>query len=282
MNILSVDYYADDAAADFTKSLKETGFAVLKTHPIDWQLVQTVYKEWECFLKSQKAENYRFNPDKQDGYFPKDVSEVAKGEKIKDIKHFYHLYFPWGRYPNEVSNAAREMFNQMIALGKILLQWIDDYMDREVAAKLPLELKDTVSESDTLLRILHYPAMQGNEEPGAVRAAAHEDINLITLLPIASSPGLQVLSPFNNQWYEVPCDSESIIINIGDMLQEMTNGEYIATKHRVVKPEGEIQNIDRVSTPCFIHPKPDVYLSKKYPQARIFLDERLKELGLKK
>ncbi|AJC48627.1 isopenicillin N synthase family oxygenase [Allofrancisella guangzhouensis] len=281
MNILSVDYYVDGAAKDFTRSLKETGFAVLKTHPIDWNLVQTVYKEWEDFLKSENVHNYRFDAEKQDGYFPKDVSEVAKGEKIKDIKHFYHLYFPWGRYPSEVSDSAKKMFYQMIELGKTLLQWVDDYMDPRVADKLPMRLRDTISEPGTLLRILHYPAMQGNEEPGAVRAAAHEDINLITLLPIASSPGLQVLSPTNNQWYDVPCDSESIIINIGDMLQEMTNGEYIATKHRVVKPNGEADNVDRISTPCFIHPKADVYLSERYPQAGDFLDERLKELGLK-
>ncbi|QIV95554.1 isopenicillin N synthase-like dioxygenase [Allofrancisella inopinata] len=281
MNILSVDYYADGAAKDFTRSLKETGFAVLKTHPIDWSLIQTVYKEWEDFLKSEYVHNYRFDTEKQDGYFPKDVSEVAKGEKVKDIKHFYHLYFPWGRYPNEVSDAARKVFYQMIELGKTLLQWIDDYMDPQVADKLPMRLRETISEPGTLLRILHYPAMQGNEEPGAVRAAAHEDINLITLLPIASSPGLQVLSPTNNQWYDVPCDSESIIVNIGDMLQEMTNGEYIATKHRVVKPEGEAENVDRISIPCFIHPKSDVYLSQRYPQAGDFLNERLKELGLK-
>ena len=281
MNILSVDYYADNAAQDFTKSLKETGFAVLKTHPIDWNIIQTVYKEWEAFMKSGDVEKYLFDKENQDGYFPKDVSEVAKGEKVKDIKHFYHLYFPKGRYPAEVSDAARNMFEQMIALGKELLQWIDDHMDPAISKKLPQRLRDTISEPDTLLRILHYPAMQGDEEVGAVRAAAHEDINLITLLPIASSPGLQVMSPVTGEWYDVPCDSESIIINIGDMLQEMTNGEYIATKHRVVKPEGETENVDRVSTPCFIHPKPEVYLSEKYPQSRIFLDERLRELGLK-
>lgn len=281
MNILSVDYYADNAPSDFTKSLKETGFAVLKTHPIDWNLIQTVYKEWEAFLKSGNADKYLFDREKQDGYFPKDVSEVAKGESVKDIKHFYHLYFPWGRYPEEVSDAARKMFDQMMQLGETLLEWIDDYMDPEVAKKLPQRLKDTVSRPGTLLRVLHYPAMKGDEEPGAVRAAAHEDINLITLLPIASSPGLQVLSPVTNEWYDVPCDSESIIINIGDMLQEMTNGEYIATKHRVVKPEGETKNVDRLSTPCFIHPKAEVYLSDKYPKAEIFLNERLRELGLK-
>ena len=75
------------------------------------------------------------------------------------------------------------MFDQMIALGKTLLQWIDDHMDPELAANLPMRLRDTISEPNTLLRVLHYPALEGNEEVGAVRAAAHEDINLITLLP---------------------------------------------------------------------------------------------------
>ena len=281
MNILSVDYYAENAAQDFTKSLKETGFTVLKTHPIDWKLIQSVYDEWLAFFKSGNADKYLFDKENQDGYFPMDVSEVAKGENIKDIKHFYHLYFPNGRYPSEVSDNAHKMFKQMIELGKTLLQWIDNYIDSELALKLPMRLRDTISEPNTLLRILHYPVLGGDEEVGAVRAAAHEDINLITLLPIASSPGLQVQSPSNNDWYDVPCDSESIIVNIGDMLQEMTNGEYIATKHRVIKPVGEIENVDRISTPCFIHPKAEVYLSDKYPRSEIFLLERLKELGLK-
>lgn len=281
MNILSVDYYAADAAQNFTKSLKETGFAVLKTHPIDWSIISEVYTEWLAFFKSGAADKYLFDKENQDGYFPMDVSEVAKGEKVKDIKHFYHLYFPNGRYPSEVSDKARQMFEQMIELGKTLLQWIDDYMDPELAAKLPMRLRDIISEPNTLLRILHYPALGGDEEVGAIRAAAHEDINLITLLPIASSPGLQVLSPNSEQWYDVPCDSESIIVNIGDMLQEMTAGEYIATKHRVIKPEGEAENVDRISTPCFIHPKTDAYLSDKYPRSEMFLLERLKELGLK-
>lgn len=121
MNIRSVDYYADNAAEEFTKSLKETGFAVLKTHPIDWNLIQTVYNEWQDFLKSGDADKYLFDVENQDGYFPKDVSEVAKGETVKDIKHFYHLYFPNGRYPEEVSSAAREMFEKMMKLARHFL-----------------------------------------------------------------------------------------------------------------------------------------------------------------
>ena len=80
-------------------------------------------------------------------------------------------------------------------------------------------------------------------------------------------------------WYEVPARDGSIIINIGDMLEEMTNGEYIATTHRVVKPDDEIESVDRMAIPCFIHPHADVFLSDRYPEADIFLTERLMELG---
>ena len=171
----------------------------------------------------------------------------------------------------------------MTDLGSTLLDWIDDHMDPEVKAKLPCKhLKDTMSKEQTLLRILHYPAYKkGEEEPGAVRAAAHEDINLITVLPAGSSKGLQVKCPSTQKWHEVPCLRGSIIINIGDMLQEMTEREYIATTHRVVKPEDEIDGMDRMATPCFIHAKPDCFLSEKYPTAQGFLDERLRELGVK-
>ena len=281
MNILSVDCFAQDAAERFTKSLKETGFGVLETHPIDWQLIEDVYSEWRAFINSEHVKQYHFDKEKQDGYFPQDISEVAKGETLRDLKHYYHLYFPWGRYPNEVSGKAKMLFEQLYTLGKTLLQWIDDHMDQQVAKQLNSSLVDALSTERTLFRILHYPALQGNEEPGAIRAAAHEDINLITLLPVASSPGLEVFSPREQKWHEVPCKPQSIIINIGDMLQEMTNFEYIATKHRVVKPQGEAQGIDRISTPCFMHAKADAYLSDKYPTAKLYLDERLAELGVK-
>ncbi|MCF6767437.1 isopenicillin N synthase family oxygenase [Thiotrichales bacterium 19S11-10] len=281
MNILTVDYFDPNASEIFAKSLKETGFAVLKTHPLNWQLIEDIYAEWRAFFNSDAVKQYHFDKEKQDGYFPMDVSEVAKGETVKDIKHYYHLYFPWGRYPKEVSKKAEELFTQMFDLGKTLLQWIDDHMDPNVHQSLPSALVDTLSYERTLLRILHYPQLEGNEEEGAIRAAAHEDINLITLLPAASAPGLEVFSHHDQTWYEVPAPENAIIINIGDMLQEMTQGEYIATKHRVVKPEGEAKGTDRLSTPCFMHAKADVYLSDRYPTAADFLNERLRELGVK-
>lgn len=281
MEILSVNYYAKNAAKHFTDSLKKTGFAILETHPIDWQLIEEVYAEWREFMNSKAARTYYYDKKIQDGYFPMDVSETAKGETTSDIKHYFHLYFPNGRYPKETSNKARELFNKLFALGKTLLQWIDDHMKPETSKRLRMPLVDTLSFERTLFRILHYPAIKGDEKPGAIRAAAHEDINLITLLPVASSPGLEVYSQKEHKWYEVPCKPQSIIINIGDMLQEMTNIEYIATKHRVVKPEVEDQALDRMSTPCFMHAKAEVYLSEKYQTADAFLEERLFELGVK-
>ncbi|WP_119344654.1 2OG-Fe(II) oxygenase family protein [Facilibium subflavum] len=280
MNILSVDFFADNAAKRFTDSLKKTGFGVLETHPINWQLIEDIYTEWRDFLNSNAAKKYHYDKSTQDGYFPLDVSEIAKGENTRDIKHYYHLYFPWGRYPQEVSDKAKILFEQLFELGKTLLQWIDDHMDPATAKKLACPLVDALSFERTLFRILNYPAIKGDEPDGAIRAAAHEDINLITLLPVASSPGLEVFSHHEQKWYEVPCKPQSIIINIGDMLQEMTAYEYIATKHRVVKPKGEAQGLDRMSIPCFMHAKADVFLSEKYPTADAFLQERLRELGV--
>jgi len=281
MEVSSVDFYTDNAAKELTKSLKRTGFGILETHPIDWLLIEDVYDEWRDFLNSNGAKKYHFHKEKQDGYFPLDISEVAKGNTKRDLKHYFHLYFPDGRYPNEVTNKARELADQLHQLGTTILKWIDDNMDPDISKRLSVRLVDALSLERTLFRIIHYPAIQGDEEPGAVRAAAHEDINLITLLPIASSPGLEIYSHKDGKWHEVPCKPKSIIINIGDMLQEMSNFEYIATTHRVVKPEGEAKGVDRMSIPYFLHPKGDIYLSEKYPTAEKYLDERLKELRVK-
>lgn len=290
-NIRCVDLSSDKGAIDFTTSLKETGFAVLKTHPVDWKLVEGVYAEWRAFLKSldenieqnKTTKKYMFSSENQDGYFPRKVAETAKGSKVKDMKHFYHLYFPQGRYPDEVSDQAQELWKQMTDLGVSLLKMIEEHMDPEVRKMLKMPLSESIGLDRTLLRVLHYPAYEfGEEEPGAVRAAAHEDINFITILPVGSSRGLQVWSKEHQQWYEVPQEERSLIVNIGDMLQELTNKEYISTTHRVVKPADEPQGMDRMSVPCFVHPKSDTYLSERYPEANIFLTERLREIGIMK
>ncbi len=281
MKVKTVNFSHNNAAELFSNSLKETGFCVLENHPLSSRLINDIYNEWRDFLESGEADKYMFNPETQDGYFPKKISEVAKGFKIKDIKHYYHLYFPWGRYPDEVSSLAREYYKQVFNLGKTLLAWIEDYMDERVKAKLTRSLVDSLSYERTLLRIMQYPPLTGNEESGAIRAAAHEDINLITLLPVASEPGLEVYSLSEKKWSPVICGEGDLVINIGDMLQEMTAGEYISTSHRVVNPTGGAAKKDRISMPTFMHAKKDVYLSEKYPTADSYLQERLKELGVK-
>ncbi|MBD2809227.1 isopenicillin N synthase family oxygenase, partial [Francisella tularensis] len=122
MNILSYDYYADDSAELFTSTLKETSTVVLRTLPIVWSLIQTVYNVLQEFLKAGASDKYIYDVDNQDGYLSIDVSEFAKGETVRVIKHFYHLCSQNGRYTTEVSRAARELFEIMIRLCETILQ----------------------------------------------------------------------------------------------------------------------------------------------------------------
>ena len=281
MNVATVDYRDPQAPEKFCRSLHETGFAVLENHPIPWNKIEQAYREWDAFFNSPEKRNYMYDPKKQDGYVPPEVAELAKGEKKRDIKEFYHLYFPWGRYPTMISPNSKELFDMKLALGRELLGWIERYLPAHIQAKLKRPLLDTVSVERTTYRVLYYPAFKGTEEPGAIRAAAHEDINLITILPAASEPGLQVKDKKGN-WHEVSCAPHTLAVNVGDMLQEMTDFYYISTTHRVINPEGEQARKARMSMPCFIHAKADVYLSEKYPTAEHYLHERLLELGLRK
>ena len=279
MNVLTVDFNAEDASQRFAESLSQTGFAVLTNHPLDWGLIEKAYAEWQAFFNSDAKHKYPFEKKNQDGYISPELSEKAKGEELKDIKEFYHLYFPHGRYPDEISDVTKQIFEQQIALGKVLLKWIEDNLPAELKAKLKCPISEMLSPERTLFRVLYYPPFTGDEEPGAIRAAAHEDINLITLLPSATEPGLQVLSKAG-EWVDVPLNPKALIVNIGDMLQELTDHFYISTKHRVINPEGQDCTKARMSMPTFVHAKADAYLSERYPTADQYLTERLRELGL--
>ena len=100
MNVEVVDFQASDAPVAFTRSLRETGFAVIVNHPLPQSLVQEIYDEWMAFFDSDAKYKYRFSEGDQDGYFGPDVSETAKGNTVRDIKEFFHVY-PWGQYPTE-------------------------------------------------------------------------------------------------------------------------------------------------------------------------------------
>ncbi|MFZ6800513.1 isopenicillin N synthase family dioxygenase [Undibacterium sp. Di24W] len=279
MLITPVDFTSPTAAKDFAESLHNTGFGVLTNHPLSQQLLNTVYAEWYQFFQSEAKHNYAFDPQKYDGYFSPAVSETAKGNTKRDLKEFYHIY-PWGRYPTEVSDAARQYYAEGATLAATLLQWVETYTPADVKAKYSMPLSQMITGSEqTLLRVLHYPPLQGDEEPGAVRAAAHGDINLLTILPAATAAGLQVVGK-DGQWHDVPCDFGMLIVNIGDMLQEASAGYYPSTIHRVLNPTGAEAKKSRVSLPLFLHPRPDVVLSERHT-AGSYLTERLRELHSK-
>ena len=279
MNVLTIDYTASDAPQRFVESLHKTGFGVLSNHPIAKEKVQSIYDNWYEFFMSDAKHELLFDPKTQDGFFPSSVSETAKDHNIRDIKEYFHCY-PWGKMPEHLKVEVMEYYDLANSLAQELLGWIEEYAPSEIKAHFSQSLPSMIEDSDqTMLRILHYPPMSGSEEPGAIRAAAHGDINLLTVLPAANEPGLQVIAN-DGTWYDVPCDFGNLIINIGDMLQEASKGYYPSTIHRVINPTGERSTNSRISLPLFLHPKPEVVLSERYT-ADSYLNERLKELGVK-
>lgn len=171
-------------------------------------------------------------------------------------------------------------YQQASELAAELLDWVEAHSPNNVAKMYSESLSNMIKDTpNTLLRILHYPPLSGNEPIGALRAAAHEDINLLTILPAANEPGLQVQLKDDN-WLDVPADFGNLIINTGDMLQEASGGYFPSTSHRVVNPTGQAAKKSRISLPLFLHPRSEVILSDKHTQ-HSYLLERLRELGVK-
>lgn len=277
MNVLTVNMEAEHAAELFSRSLKETGFAVLDNHPVSLELIEKVYQKWETFFKSTEKENSLYNVETQDGFFPKRVSETAKGYQEKDIKEFFQ-YYPWGQCPEELVSETEQLYDELNKLAITLLEWSERFLPSHVSSKLSMPLCEMIKNSKkTMLRVIHYPPLEGDEPNGAIRAAAHGDINLLTILVGATESGLQVLDK-KNKWHDVPLDRNKIAVNIGDMLEMCTEGYYHSTLHQVINPSGN--NNARLSMPLFLHPQGDVRLARHYT-ADQFLEERLKEIGVK-
>ena len=166
--------------------------------------------------------------------------------------------------------ATAQLIFEMKNLGLLLLGYIaDDINDVSV-------LNTAIQGNMTLFRPIYYPALDPGEQTQGLRAAAHEDINLITVLPAASDAGLEVLDT-KGVWHQVDYEEGDIVVNVGDMLQMLTNKDYISTTHRVQNPDDLSR--DRVSMPMFIHPEPSYDLGPM--TSRQYLDKRLKEIGLK-
>ena len=277
-NVKTINLKSDDASKLFTESLRNTGFAVIHNHGIEDNLIDSVYSEWASFFNSKNKYDYIFDLEKQDGYFPM-KSENAKGYNTKDLKEFYHIYLPWGRIPEEISENTIKLRNKLVSIGTLLLEWIYNNTPKKIKNDFSKPLNEMIKGSqNNLLRVLHYPPISKDEDKNALRAAPHGDINLITILLSGSEPGLQVLN-MDKEWVDVGSNKGWLIINSGDMLNKCSNGYYPSTIHRVVNPK-KTSNKSRYSMPLFLHARDEVILSDNYT-AKDYLNKRLKALGLK-
>tara|TARA_R110002072_G_scaffold46082_8_gene127937 strand:- start:48 stop:887 length:840 start_codon:yes stop_codon:yes gene_type:complete len=276
-DLSAIDFDSQDCDQQFVASLQDIGFAVLKNHPLDMNLVNTIYTEWREFFSTDRKFEFELNKETQDGYFSLQNAESAKGVDVKDFKEYYH-YYTWGRCPEHLKGHLQQYYEAAHELAATLLSWVEQYSPPDIAGNYSEPLSNMITDSEvTLLRVLHYPPMD-LADTETTWAAAHEDINLLTILPASDAPGLQVQQK-NGEWLDVSSDGNQVIVNIGDMLQEASRGHFPSTSHRVVTPPGTDNRSGRMSLPLFLHPRPDVVLSERHT-AGSYLTERLNELGV--
>jgi len=277
MNIRTVDFEAPGAGRELTDSLHRTGFAVVRNHPISGERLARIYRGWERFFNSDEKHAFHFDPDDYDGtqqgYYPPQVSETAVGHTTRDLKEFFHIV-PDGRIPPALRDEILDYRAAAFAVGRTLVGWLQEHTPREITEALAEPFDEMLCSDASLLRILHYPPLTGGEDPAAERAAAHEDINLITVLPVAEQPGLQVMDTHGN-WIDVASRRGELVVNSGDMLREATGGYYPSTTHRVLNPADAATNVSRISAPFFLTPRLDIRLSERYT-AGSYLEERLR------
>jgi isopenicillin N synthase-like dioxygenase len=276
MHVQTIDYISESAGRDFVDSLHETGFAVLRNHPIPQALLRNLNSDWLAFFLGIKKEHYLFDPSTDQGgragYFPQRISETAVGQTTKDLKEFFHV-LPNGPMPPECADNIRQFREIGFELGAELLKWLQEFAPQSVTESISEPFSGMLCQHASLFRILHYPPLGGDEAADAMRAAAHEDINLLTILPVAEQAGLQVKDKAGN-WIDVSSKRGELIINSGDMLQEATAGFYPSTSHRVNNPGGAIKNESRISMPLFLTPRQEVKLSERHTSGS-YLEERL-------
>lgn len=280
MFIQSIDCTDENAGQKLVRSLHETGFAVLAKHPIPGTLLNTIYTGWHQFFNSDDKLLFVYDTEDADtnqaGFHPQHVSETAIGHSTKDIKEFFHVV-PGGRIPPSLKAEILAYRELVMQLGTKLFEWLQREMPAEISAKFSQPLPEVLSSTMSLLRILHYPPLTGGEDTLAERAAPHEDINLLTILPVADQPGLQVKG-FDGEWIDVASRQGDLIVNAGDMLREASGGYFPSTTHRVINPPDESGNVSRLSIPFFLAPRMDFILSARYT-AGSYLKERLQLIG---
>ena len=287
------------------KAFEEVGFVSVMNHGISSTLISDLYNAVEHFFKLPVESKHKYEIPGlagQRGYtsFGK---EHAKGSNAADLKEFfqYGQTIEPGQVSDEeyVSNVMVDEvdnFNTLFLQAYRAFELSGSYLLRAIALHLGLQenyFDDQIQLGNSILRAIHYPPIL--EEPkSSIRAEQHEDINLITLLVGASADGLEILSK-ENQWLPVKAGEGQIVVNVGDMLQRLTNNKLSSTTHRVVNPPREKWSSSRYSIPFFLHPKSNMSLacldsciSNEHPKAYDdytagqYLDERLREIGLKK
>ncbi len=284
---------------------REWGFAGIRNHGIDQPLIDDAYAAFKAFFALPDDVKKRYHVEGGGGArgYTRFGVETAKDSRHFDLKEFWHI----GReipddspyrdvmdanvWPAEVPgfrDAGYALYQALDALGSQVLRALALHID------LPEDyFADKTDTGNSILRPIHYPPITADDIPN-VRAGAHGDINLITLLVGASAAGLEVLSR-QGEWVPFTSDADTIVVNIGDMLQRLTNHVYPSTIHRVVNPPGELARQPRYSVPFFLHPNPDFLIDvlpscvtadnpSRYPEpitAQGYLEERLREIKLK-
>ncbi|TDW99700.1 isopenicillin N synthase family dioxygenase [Dinghuibacter silviterrae] len=314
MNIPSVDLQQFTSGgpkdkADFVAKLgsafEEVGFVAVKNHGIPQPLIDKMYGVVQDFfaLPLVRKRSYEMPSLAGQRGYTSFGKEHAKGFDAPDLKEFYQYGqevedgekvsddYPANVLVPEVPGFDQTFHNAYRAFegsGTALLRAISLYLGLDVGY-----FDGFVHNGNSILRAIHYPPIT-QEPKSAVRAEQHEDINLITLLVGASADGLQILTR-QDEWLPVTSLPDQIVVNVGDMLQRLTNNRLRSTTHRVVNPPRELWHTSRFSIPFFLHPKSDMSLAclpgcvdathaKAYPDvtAGEYLDERLREIGLKK
>lgn len=287
------------------KAYEDVGFVAVKNHGIPDELIADLYKNVQQFFQLPYEVKHKYEIPElagQRGYtsFGK---EHAKGYEAPDLKEFFQFgqtvedNDPIGKeYPENVTVEEVPAFTPTFGEAYRGFETSGKYLLQAIAIYLGLDehyFDDKIHNGNSILRAIHYPPIT-TEPKSAIRAEQHEDINLITLLVGASADGLQILDKQNN-WVPVTSLPEQIVVNVGDMLQRLTNNRLKSTTHRVVNPPREMWGSSRYSIPFFLHPKSGMKLdalescvTAAQPlayepiTAGEYLDERLREIGLKK
>jgi isopenicillin N synthase-like dioxygenase len=271
-----VDLNNASASKDVTESLMSYGFGVIVNHPISAEFLDTLYKSWDDWFINGDTENFTTDAETQAGYFSTVLAETAKDSEAQDIKEYFQ-YWPGGELPSALEALTLEYYEALFQLSESVLNWVQADSPAELWTSLDRALGECISRKQTMVRILRYPPTTGMETGDSIRAGAHEDIDFITLLPAANKPGLEI-KPKGQDWMPVHAPEGAIIINIGDMLQELTNGKLPSTTHRVVNPDPEEASAARLTAPLFCHPYPELVLSERYT-AKAYLHKRLSEIN---